>query len=305
MLYLNGVRVADSGGIVGNPPAFNASGGQAAEPPTATVDLTSHKNLLVTGENVLAIQVHNATLSGSSDCFGAPCCGESSSSPRPATTRAHASSSTSCWPTAMRPPAPTGSSFTIPAPPPISLSNVYLSDDPQNLLQYKIPNGTMLQPGQFWAVREGTSSDSFPFALDFSGETVYVTLATADAKPQPIRVLDAVRYGNMEPDVTFGRYPDGSDSLDCLASGTFGKANARRMVRDIVINEIMYHHAARDERYEYVELYNRGTSSYLAGRLGLHRRNRLHVPQGHGHGPRLLSRRGPGPQFPRGRSTRT
>jgi hypothetical protein len=45
------------------------------------------------------------------------------------------------------------------------------------------------------------------------------------------------------------------------ASATFGTANAQPLARNIVINEIMYHHAMRDDRYEYLELYNRGTTT--------------------------------------------
>ncbi|MHC4206243.1 MAG: lamin tail domain-containing protein, partial [Planctomycetota bacterium] len=72
VLYLNGVRVAASEGISGNPPAYDASGGTATDPPAASVDLTSYLNLLVPGTNILAIQAHNANLSGSSDCFASP-----------------------------------------------------------------------------------------------------------------------------------------------------------------------------------------------------------------------------------------
>ena len=99
------------------------------------------------------------------------------------------------------------------------------------------------------------------FALDFSGETVYVTAATSDAQPKPLRVMDAVRYGVMEPDVTWGRFPDGANAFGALASPTSAAPNAGPLARDIVINEIMYHHAMRQEQYEYVELYNRGTET--------------------------------------------
>jgi hypothetical protein len=90
-------------------------------------------------------------------------------------------------------------------------------------------------------------------------ETVYATAASNDAMPVPTRVLDAVRHEGLEPGTTFGRYPNGSNALDRLASATFGKTNTHRFVGDIVINEIMYQHAARDDRYEYIELYNRST----------------------------------------------
>lgn len=261
VLYLNGTRVADSGAIVGTPPAFDARGGPAAEPPAATVDLAAHRNLLLAGENVLAIQIHNATLSGSSDCFGSvvlrgvveqPDAGADPTA-RIVINEVLANSDAA--------PGADWIELYNPGPTAVSLGNVYLSDDRLNLLKYRIPSGTALEPGQFWAVRQGTPPEGFPFALDFSGETIYVTAATDEAQPQLTRILDALRYGPMESDATFGRYPDGADSLDCLTTDTFGAANAPKLVRNIVINEIMYHHASRDDRYEYVELYNRGTST--------------------------------------------
>jgi len=265
VLYLNGTRVADSGTMSGNPPPFNASGGPATDPPAANVDLTSRLALLVPGVNMLAIQVHNATLSGSSDCFGSPILravvGEPGGGDDPRTrvvinellTNSDAAASTD-W-----------IELYNPGPGAVDLSNVYLSDDRLDLLKYKVPDGTVLQPGGFWAVSEGAGPGKLDFALSSGGETVYVTAATNDAEPVPVRILDAVRCSAVEPEVTFGRFPDGSDSFDFLAAATFNGPNAQPLVRDIVINEIMYHHATRDERYEYVELYNRGAGTVSLG----------------------------------------
>ena len=259
VLYLNGTRVADSGSITGDPPPFSVSGGTAAEPPAASVDLTASRDLLLVGENVLAIQAHNATLSGSSDGFGCavlraivtqPEAGDNAGARVVVNELMSDGDGTSGGWIELYNPGPTA----------VGLSSVYLSNDRLDLLQYKIPDGVSLQPGQFWAVRHGAPPAGFPFRLAFSGETVYVTAATNDAQPMVVRVVDAVRYGNVEPGVTFGRCPDGFHSLDCLASATFGAPNSDRLIRDIVVNEIMYHHAARDDRFEYVELYNQGGS---------------------------------------------
>ncbi|HNS22121.1 MAG TPA: lamin tail domain-containing protein [Sedimentisphaerales bacterium] len=265
VLYLNGTRVADSGTMSGNPPAYNASGGTATEPEVATVDLTAYRNLLVEGTNILAIQAHNATLSGSSDAFGCPILrgvivqseADENVSARLLINELQANSDAA--------PGVDWIELYNPGPIAVSLNHIYLSDNRLNLLQYKIPNGVMLRPGQFWTVQQGAESSGFPFGLASSGETVYLTAATSDAQPTPVRVLDAMRYGNLEPDVTFGRCPDGADSLDCLASATFGTSNSDRLIRDIVINEIMYHHASREEQYEYVELYNRGENQVSLG----------------------------------------
>ena len=261
VLYLNGVRIAASAGISGTPPAYNASGGPATEPPAANVDLTDRMNLLVAGTNMLAIQVHNATLSGSSDCFGSPILrgiiGEPGGGDDPRVrlvinellANSDAAAGTD-W-----------IELYNPGPAAVDLSNVYLSDDRLDLLKYRMPVGIVLQPGEFRTVSEGARPGEFRFALSSGGETVYVTAATNDARPAPVRILDAVRYDAMEPEMTFGRFPDGADRFDFLSTATFNAPNAQPLIRDIVINEIMYHHATADERYEYIELYNRGTTS--------------------------------------------
>ena len=266
VLYLNGTRVAASNGISGNPPAHDAGGGTATDPPAANIDLTARINLLVAGTNILAIQAHNANLSGSSDCFAGPILqafvGEAGGGADPharvVINEVLANSDAASGTDRIE--------LYNPGPATVDLSNVYLSDDNSDLLKYKIPDGIVLEPGDFWTASEGTGPDEFGFGLSASGETLYVTAATDDTVPLPVRVLDVVNYGAMEPEVTFGRFPDGSDCFGFLASATFGGPNAQPAINDIVINEIMYHHGMRDERFEYIELYNRGTSTVsLAG----------------------------------------
>ncbi|MGE5295692.1 MAG: lamin tail domain-containing protein [Solirubrobacterales bacterium] len=264
VLYLNGVRVSDSESIAGNPPAFDTLADTQIDNVSATVDLLNQKSLLLAGENVLAIQIHNGSLS-SSDCFAGIVlratvdqldAGDDPDA-RLVINELQAGSSDGT----------AGDRIELynPGPSAVRLGNIYLSDDRLNLLQYGLPTGVTLQPGEFWTVSQG-APEGLPFALNASGETIYLTAATGDGQPVANRVLDAVRYGAIEPDVTFGRYPDGADSMDCLATATFGQPNSGKRIRDVVINEIMYHHATRDERYEYVELYNKGASPVsLAG----------------------------------------
>lgn len=261
VLYLNGVRVSDSESISGNPPAFDTLSDTQIDNVSAMIELQDKKDLLLEGENVLAIQIHNGSLS-SSDCFAGVVL-------RGTVEQLDAGDDPDARLVVNELQAGTTGTdadwieLYNPGPGAVRMGNVYLSDDRMDLLQYKLPDVT-LQPGQFWTVSQG--AEGFPFALDSSGETVYVTAATGDAQPVVTRVLDALRYGAIGPDATFGRYPDGSDSTDCLAAATFGQANSGKLIRDVVINEIMYHHATRDERYEYVELHNRGASTVsLAG----------------------------------------
>ena len=265
ILYLNGTRVGDSGTVVGDPPAFSAAATSSGDPEAFNLDLTARKNLLVAGLNILAIQVHNQSLSGSSDAIAAPIL---RAVVQPASTGGDPRARLVINELLANSDASPGVDWIElynPGAVAVDLGNLYLSDNRLNLLQYKLPAGS-LKPGEFRAFSQGTSPSSLPFALDFSGETVFLTAATTEAHPQPLRVLDAVRYDALEPEVTFGRFPDGSPYLSCLSSATRGAANAKPLVRDIVINEIMYHHAMRDDQYEYIELYNRGTKRVsLAG----------------------------------------
>jgi len=261
VLYLNGERVAASAEIVGDPPPYNQSGGSASEFPAAIVDLTSRMNLLVPGTNVLAIQAHNSDISGSSDGYGSSLLRAvveevgSTDNPRARVVINELLANSDAL------PSTDWLELYNPGPVPVDMNNVYLSDDRFNLLRYKIPDDVVLQPGQFWAVREGTPPTGFPFGLSYDGETIFVTAATDDPVPQPLRVLDTVRYGAAEPDVTLGRFPDGSKFFGRLSTATYEAKNTQPFIHDIVINEIMYHHGTRDERYEYVELYNRGPNT--------------------------------------------
>ena len=143
----------------------------------------------------------------------------------------------------------------------INLSDMYLSDDPANLLKFKLPDGLQLAPGEFWATDLSADAQAQTFALKASGESVFVTQGSTEASPVPLRVLDAIRFGCLPPDVTLGRSPDGSSRLQQLETPSRAGPNAKPLIHDIVINEIMYHHGLRDEQYEYVELYNRGADT--------------------------------------------
>lgn len=260
VLYLNGVRVGHSDNISGHPPAFDQTGTRAWDPPMMSVDLTDRVDLLVPGTNVLAIQAHNVRLSGSSDAFGAPILwAVVDEAEHAADARARIlinevfTGTANDW-----------IELYNPGPMAVDLSDAYLSNTAADLLRLKIPDGIVLQPGEFWTVAASPSED-LPLGLAYAGMTVYLTAASRGPVPTPIRILDAVRYAPLEPGTAFGRFPDGADNLVALSAPTPGARNAYPWIGDIVINEIMYHHPMREERFEYVELYNRSDRSVDLG----------------------------------------
>jgi len=260
VLYLNGTRVAGSDGISGNPPPFDAGRSGGHDPAPDNVDLTGYMNLLVPGTNVLAFQAHNCTNPNSSDALGSvELWGVLEPEPQGGDDTRARLVINELLANSDAPPGTDWIEIYNPGPIPVSLDNVYLSDGRFELLQYKIPAGTLLQPGQFWTVSE----TDLPFALAYNGETLFLTAATDGPDPQPIRVLDAVRFGNSRADVTLGRFPDGASNFVALSAATRGSHNASPAIHDIVINEIMYHHADRtnDPNWEYIELYNKGNST--------------------------------------------
>ncbi|MEW6155931.1 MAG: lamin tail domain-containing protein [Verrucomicrobiota bacterium] len=128
----------------------------------------------------------------------------------------------------------------------IDLSGCFLSDA-AGTNKFTIRAGTILQPRRWLAFTQ----NDLGFALSAAGETIF--LISADRS----RVLDAVRFGPQENNVSFGRAPDGGPTFRRLTAATLGAVNAPWRVEDVVINEIMYHPLSEEDDDQYVELHNR------------------------------------------------
>lgn len=90
------------------------------------------------------------------------------------------------------------------------------------------------------------------FALSAAGKTIYLK------NPSDTRVIDVVRFGGQENNVSFGRFPNGAPEWYRLATKTPGDANDAIRQSQIVINELMYSPITRDNNDQYIELYNSG-----------------------------------------------
>jgi hypothetical protein len=78
--------------------------------------------------------------------------------------------------------------------------------------------------------------------------------------PDQTRVIDSVLFKGQAPGIPMGRYPDGAPNFHELVSRTPGTNNTGLYIRDIVITEIMFNPITGNEKDEYIEIYNRGTT---------------------------------------------
>jgi hypothetical protein len=137
---------------------------------------------------------------------------------------------------------------------PVDISGCLLSDD-FGQFKFEVPPGTVL-PG-----RGSIAFDQNQLGFNLSSDGEEILLFNASVT----RMLDAVRFEGQANGVSRGRWPNGSPGFVELATPTPGADNAAPLMRDIVINEIMYNPISDDDNDEYVELYNRGNSPVDVG----------------------------------------
>ncbi len=129
----------------------------------------------------------------------------------------------------------------------VDISGCFLSDA-ADTNRFVVPDGTVLGGGGFVSFDE----NQLGFALSAAGETVYLV------NPDDTRVIEALKLGGQANGIAFGRTPDGAPVFSELSSRSLGTNNPPALVRDVVINELMYNPISGDSNDEYVELHNRG-----------------------------------------------
>jgi len=136
---------------------------------------------------------------------------------------------------------------------PIDVSGWYLSDDPDNLTKFRIPDGTPPIPAGGCAVF--SQRYHFGSALAFSelGDTVLLTSAAPGGGPGGYR--ESETFGATDREVTLGRFIKSTGGKDFVAmiSPTPGGANTGPLIGPIVFSEVMYNPATG---HEFVELLN-------------------------------------------------
>ncbi|MBI4603237.1 MAG: lamin tail domain-containing protein [Planctomycetes bacterium] len=221
-------------------------------------------NLLVAGRNVLAVQVHNSSMT-SNDFGFAPSLlyrtekvvGGFTEVPV-RVNELYASDPADRW-----------LELYNEGDVPVDLSGFFVSDDPRSLGKHRIPNETVI-PARGWKVIAGADLEAAGLSLVIpSGKKSLWIGLKAPAQDQ---VVDAYSF---KPPATAGlseaRHPDGSRDWVVSREPTRGAANVLIVERDVVLNEIMYSpfhpygnfpqqgsiYTNAEDQGEYVELFNR------------------------------------------------
>ena len=109
---------------------------------------------------------------------------------------------------------------------PYDLSGCFISDERHNNTKWSFPEGTVLNPGDFLVVYE----DVLKFGFSSEGDDV-IMLTAADSSTG----LDFYDFGVQSPDISEGRFPDGSSHRQYFDTPTKGEAN---ITLTDVVNEI-------------------------------------------------------------------
>ena len=150
----------------------------------------------------------------------------------------------------------------------IDIGGWYLSDSGDDLLKYRIADGTKIDAYDYLVFHEdanfgessGDPGKGTGFAFSENGEDAYLSSAETG-------VITGYRaregFGAAQTGVSFGRYfkrSTGNYNFVPMDHNTPGAANAYPKVGPIVISEIMYNPQFGDQNREFVELHNISSS---------------------------------------------
>lgn len=109
----------------------------------------------------------------------------------------------------------------------VDLSGMYLSDNPDNPLKWRLPDGVQIEPGAYllvWADEDGGDEPGLHanFRLSAHGETIWLF----DTDERNHTLLDSVTFPSLEADQSYGRHPDGEGPMLVLSAPSPLAANA-------------------------------------------------------------------------------
>ncbi|HEU5310161.1 MAG TPA: lamin tail domain-containing protein, partial [Candidatus Eisenbacteria bacterium] len=248
--YLNGSEVA-SRNVSGD--AFDDDALTAIEPTSEDIDISSFKNLLVNGTNLLAVQVHNAGI-GSSDLSFDPKLVSRKTIPPSSSSHAPIVINEGFFRTASA--ASRFIELHNAGTDDIELGGYYLTDQFSALEKFRIPDGASIPAGGF--VRFTQAELGFDLSIvPVTKERVSVALVD----PAGTHVIDAFIFEPPIEGKSEARYPDGAARFSPAATPTPSAPNEPFSGAAVVINEIFYHPPSEDAADEFVELYNAGAAA--------------------------------------------
>ncbi|MBL7153802.1 MAG: lamin tail domain-containing protein, partial [Phycisphaerae bacterium] len=153
----------------------------------------------------------------------------------------------------------------------VDIGGWYLSDNDANLMKYRIADGTAIGGHDYVVFYEDTDFNHpgepdciIPFALSENGEMVCLSSAEGAAPGTDVLTgyRDIERFGASATGVSFGRYPKstGTHNFVPMDRNTPWLPNAYPKVGPIVISEIMYNPQSGDQKQEFIEVHNFGSS---------------------------------------------
>ncbi len=246
--YLNGVEVARTAGVVGNPPPYDALdtlGHEAAG--FQQYNLVAFLGALRQGTNCLALIGLNQILTSTDFSLHPELILQRTVRARP--------EALEC-PVRVNEVVPhvhggwveLVNAGVVPS----DVSGYRVTVTARNTLLCAIPAGTALQPGEHLVLDEADLGMQIPLEG---------TMLIAD--PTGILLVDGREYAVPAGGVACARYPDGQGPFKVVYTATRGAANAAPPQWNIVISEIMYHPAAPAGAVEseWIELFNAGAGA--------------------------------------------
>lgn len=105
------------------------------------------------------------------------------------------------------------------------LSDVSLTDDTEDLAQYRFPGGTTLEPKAFVVVWADGTPEQGDYHATFTLQSAADRILLVQSPDGVATVLDDIEFTEMETEVSAARFPDGSDSWVTTENVTPGAAN--------------------------------------------------------------------------------
>jgi hypothetical protein len=255
VVYLNGAEVLRVGmpdGFISYQTLANRRVVNAAVEGPFTIPNTA----LIPGENLIAVEVHQADLNDPDVVFGLSLNATVTSSATPRMQlRLNEILSRSVTVTNSAGRTTDFIEIYNPTAAAIDLSDMSLSDDPGNPRKWAFPSGTVIDAKGFYAIESDGSRPASDSNTGFSLSGSEASVIFYDRPDNGGLVVDSVSYGLMVADYSIGRVPDGTGAW-VLTKPTATLANTAAALgnsANLKINEWLADNSSGDD---WLELYN-------------------------------------------------